>query len=69
VPVKFAVNNKVHLATKVSPFIVNYGRELKIGVDIRRKEKIEKAMEFAERMKKVQREAEVALRKVQKEMK
>jgi len=36
---KFAVNNKIYLATKVSPFIANYGRELKIGADIRRKGK------------------------------
>ena len=33
--------------------MANYGRNLKIGIDIRRKGKIEKAMEFAERMKKV----------------
>ena len=32
--------------------MVNYERELRIGIDIRRKEKIEKAMEFAERIKK-----------------
>jgi len=25
---EFAVNNKVHMATKVSPFMANYGREL-----------------------------------------
>jgi len=50
---EFAVNGKVHLATKVSPFITNYGRKLKIGADIRRKEKIEKTMEFAERMKRI----------------
>jgi len=28
---EFAVNNKAHLVTKVSPFMANYGRELKIG--------------------------------------
>jgi len=28
---EFAVNNKSHLATKVSPFMVNYGRELRMG--------------------------------------
>jgi len=33
--------------------MANYGRNLKIEIDIRRKGKIEKAMEFAERMKKV----------------
>jgi len=33
--------------------MANYGRELRMGVDIRRKEKMEKAMEFIEKMKKV----------------
>ena len=28
------VNNKVHSTTKVSPFMVNYGREVKMGGDI-----------------------------------
>jgi len=32
--------------------MVNYRRELRIRIDIRRKGKIEKAMEFVERMKK-----------------
>ena len=30
------VNNKVHTTTKISLFIANYGRELRIGGDIRR---------------------------------
>jgi len=60
---EFAVNNKVHLATKVSPFIVNYNRKLEMGVEIRKKEKVKKATEFAEMMKKVQEEVGVALRK------
>jgi len=51
--VKFAVNNKVYSATKVSPFMANYGRELRMGADIRRKEKMEKATEFAEKMGRV----------------
>jgi len=41
------------LTTKVSLFIANYGRELRIEMNLRRKEKMEKATEFAERMKKV----------------
>ena len=28
---EFAVNNKVHTTTKVSPFMANYGRELRMG--------------------------------------
>jgi len=63
------VNNKVHMATKVSPFIANYGRKLWIGVNIRRKGKVENATEFAERIRRVQEKAEAVLRKVQKEMK
>ena len=36
---KFAVN-KVHSMTKMSPFMANYGRELKMEADIRKKGKI-----------------------------
>jgi len=67
--VEFVVNNKVHLATKVSLFIANYGRELRMEMDIRRKEKVEKAIEFVKRMRKVQEKAGAALRKAQEEMK
>jgi len=66
---EFAVNNKVHMATKVLPFMANYGKELRMGEDIGRKGKVESATAFMERMKKVQEEAEAALRKTQKEMK
>ena len=62
--VEFAVNNKIHMATKVLPFITNYKRELRIGRNIRKKGKIEKVMEFVERMKKVHKEAGAALKKV-----
>jgi len=48
VSAEFVVNNKAHSATKVFLFIEKYGRELRIGVDIRRKRKIEKATEFVE---------------------
>ena len=41
------------MATKVLPFIASYGRELRMGGDIRKKEKVEKVMEFVERMKQV----------------
>ena len=66
---KFAVNNKVHIVTKVFSFIVNYSRELRIRVVIRKKRKVEKAIEFVEKMKKVQEEAKVVLKRAQKEMK
>ena len=63
------VNNKVYMATKVSPFMVNYGKELRMGGDIRKKGKVESATELVERMKKVHEEAEAALKKTQEEMK
>jgi len=66
---EFAINNKVYMVTKVSPFMANYGKELRMGGDIRRKGKVESVTEFVERMKKVHEEAEVALRKTQEEMK
>jgi len=31
---KFAVNNKVYTATKISPFMANYEREMRMGGDI-----------------------------------
>ena len=60
---EFAINNKTHLATKVSLFIVNYGRESMIEVDIRKNGKIKKTTEFMKRVKKIQKEVGVALRK------
>ena len=66
---EFTFNNKVHTATKISPFQVNYGRELRMGFDIRKKGKNEKAEEFVKEMKERHEEARAALVKSQKEMK
>jgi len=66
---EFAINNKVYMATKVLLFIANYGREMRMGGDIRRKGKMESVTEFVEKMKKVHEEAEAALKKTQEEMK
>ena len=49
--------------------MTNYGKELRIGGDIRRKRKVESVTEFMERMKKVHEEAGAALKKMQEEMK
>ena len=66
---EFTVNNKIYLTTKVSPFMANYGREVRMEGNIQKKGKVEKAMEFVERMKRVQEEAGAALKKAQEEMK
>jgi len=49
--------------------MTNYNKEVRIWIDIKKNEKMEKMMEFVEKMKKIQEEAEVALRKTQEEMK
>ena len=63
------MNKKIHMAIKVSPFMANYRRKLRMRVDIRRKGKVEKVTEFVERMRRVQKKTEAALRKVQDKMK
>ena len=66
---EFAINNKIHTAIKMSPFMANYGKEMRMGGDIRKKGKVESATEFVQRMKRVQEEAEAALKKTQEDMK
>ena len=67
--VEFAYNNKIHIATKILPFKVNYGQNPRMRFEGRRKGKYEAAGKFMEKMKKIQKEAKVALGKVQEEMK
>jgi len=66
---EFAFNNKVHTATKTSSFQVNYRREPRMGFDIRKKGRNEKAEEFVREMKERHEEARAVLVKSQEEMK
>jgi len=50
VSAEFVINNKVHLAIRISLFIANYRRKLRIVIDIRRKERMEKVAEFEGRV-------------------
>jgi len=59
----------VNTSTKVLPFRANNGRDPRMEFEIRRKWKLEGAREFMKRMRKMQEEAQAALKKVQKEMK
>jgi len=66
---EFAFNNKVHTVTKMSLFQVNYGREPRMGFDVRKKGKNKKVEEFVKEMKERHEEARAALVKAQEEMK
>ena len=57
------------MATKVSPFMVNYRREMRMGGDIRKKRKVEKATKFVKRIKRVHKEARAALKRAQEDIK
>jgi len=52
------------LATKISFFITNYRRELRMEAEIRIKRKVKKVTEFAERIKRIQKKAGVVLEKM-----
>jgi len=67
--VEFAYNNKIHIATKILPFKVNYGQNPRMRFEGRRKGKYEVAGKFVEKIKKIQEEAKAALGKAQEEMK
>ena len=51
--VKFTVNNEVYSATKVSPFMENYDRKLRMEANVRKKKKVEKTTEFVQSIKKI----------------
>jgi len=67
--VEFAFNNKVYTATKMSLFQVNYGREPRMGFDIRKKGKNVKAEEFVRKIKDRHEEIRSALVRAQEEIK
>ena len=66
---EFSFNNKIYIVIKMSLFQVNYRREPRIGFDIRKKGKNEKAKEFVREMKERYEEVRAVLVKSQEEMK
>ena len=67
--VEFAYNNKIHSAIKVSSFRANCGQDPRMEFEGRRRRRHKAAEEFVERIKRIQKEAKVALKKAQKEIK
>jgi len=55
--------------TKVSLFKANNGQDPRMGFEVRKKEKYERAEKFVEKMKEIQGEAKAALAKAQEDMK
>jgi len=66
---EFAYNNKVHSSTRILPFKANYRQDPRIGFKGRKKGKYQGAEKFIEKMKEIQEEAKVVLKKAQEEMK
>ena len=66
--VEFVYNNKIHSATKMFPFKINYGQDLRIEFEGRRRERFEVVEKFVERIKKIQKKEKVVLEKAQKEI-
>ena len=50
---KSTYNNKVNSSTKVSPFMANNGQNPRMGSEMRKKEKVMRAEEFAAKMKEI----------------
>jgi len=61
--VEFANNNKVNTSTQVLPFRANSGRDPRMGFEMRKREKYKEAEEFTKRMKEIQKEIQVVLKK------
>jgi len=68
VTAEFAYNNKVQTSTKVLLFRANNRWDPRMGFELRKKGRFERAEEFATRMKEVHEEAEAALKKSQEEI-
>jgi len=67
--VEFANNNKVNTSTQVSLFRANSRRDPRMGFEMRRKKRYEGAGKFTKRIKEIQKEVQVVLKKAQREMK
>jgi len=66
---EFVYNNKIHSATKVSPFRVNYGQDPRMGFEGRQKGRYKVAGELVERIKEIQKKVKAVLKRVQEEIK
>lgn len=66
---EFSYNDKSHSGTKLSPFFVNYGKQVNKGLSTRKQVSNESAEQFHKRMKDIHGEATSALKKAAETMK
>ena len=66
---EFVFNNKIYIVMKLSPFKVNYGQELRIGFEIRKKRKYMKVEKFVKKIKEIHEKAKIVLKKSQNKIK
>ena len=59
---KFSYNDKVQASTKHTLFFVNYRKHLRMGIELRREGSHPAAHEFAQKMKEIHEETQVALK-------
>jgi len=60
---EFAYNNKAHSSTRTLPFKTNYRQDARMGFKGRKKGKYVGVEKFVEKMKEIQEEAKLALKK------
>lgn len=65
---EFAYNNRVHSSTRLTPFEMDTGRHPRMGIEPRRKSKVEAANEFRDRMTQVMEETRSALKLAAEDM-
>ena len=65
---EFCHNNRVQASTRQSPFMLNTGRDPRLGTEPLRDVRVESAANFVKRMKSARKEAEAALHKAADDM-
>jgi len=66
---KPSYNNKIQTSTKILPFYANYGFNPHMGFEPQREMKVQAVDRFADKLRKIQGEAKVALCKAHDDMK
>jgi len=66
---EFIYNNKVYSSTKTSSFKANYGKDPRMGFEVRKKKRYERTERFIIKIKEIQEETKAVLRKAQEEIK